>query len=113
MGTNRGKSALTRAALIVSLLAAPLGCTGLSKWRAERQGQAALDQIKLKDAEAMPEGNEQDPAFGPSEGQERIPTRRPVVQSRGDAHQEDAVEAFRDSVRKHEAPHDSLDEPQR
>jgi hypothetical protein len=113
MGTNCGKSALARTALIVSLLAAPLGCTGLSKWRAERQGQAALDQIKLKDPEAMPEGNDQEPAFGPSEGQERIPVRRPVVQNRGEAHQEDAIEAFRDGVRKHEAPHDSLDESQR
>jgi hypothetical protein len=112
MGTIRGKSALARAALIASLLAAPLGCTGLSKWRAERQGQAALDQIKLKDADAMPEAIEQEPAFGPSE-QERTPARRPVVQHRGDARQDDAIETFRDSVRKQQMPHDSLDEPQR
>ena len=113
MVTNRGKSALARTALIVSLLAAPLGCTGLSKWRAERQGQAALDQIKLKDAEAMPEAKEPEPAFGPSEGQERVPQRRPVVRRRGDAQQDDAIETLRDSVRMQEVPHDSLDEPQR
>jgi hypothetical protein len=113
MGSNRGKSALARAALIVSLLVAPIGCTGLSKWRAERQGQAALDQIKLKDADAMSEANEQEAAFGPSEAEERTPARRPVVQHRGDARQDDAVETFRDSVRKQQMPHDSLDEPQR
>jgi len=113
MGSIRGKSALARAALIVSLLAAPMGCTGLSKWRSDRQGQAALDQIKLKDADAMPEANEQEPAFGPSEAQERTPARRPVVQHRGDARQDDAIETFRDSVRNQEVPHDSLDEPQR
>jgi len=113
MGSNRGKSALARVALIVSLLVAPIGCTGLSKWRAERQGQAALDQIKLKDADAMSEANEQEAAFGPSERQERTPNYRPVFQTRGEAQREEAIEAFRDALQKQESPHDSLDEPQR
>lgn len=48
MRLNWGKSALARAGLLAAVAFLQFGCAGLESARREREGQAALDKVRLR-----------------------------------------------------------------
>src|SRR5947209_2546318 len=111
MRTDRGRAALVRAGLIAALLLLQAGCMGLGSARREREGKAALDQVRLKDGDteqsAIPRAA--DPpksddllrryeAETKPEAEPAAPKPRKMTKAERD--QQDAADAFRESMRK-------------